>query len=265
MKKFIIIVVLFLFSTFTIASAIENQICGIGTRLLKDPFGKKTFILQVLPNSPAEKYNIPVGAEIIAVNDVKTKKYSLSQISEMIIGQEGTTVNLLIKYNGNKTNYAITRAKVNIPQAKVDKTFDLHWHQVVPDGMDDNYIPDQIAGKVSRDYYLQYVVPINYWYNRKISFKKGYDACMSYSKTEQNSCLMNLVNREITKTDNDRQMEMQQQMVRQQATQNFVNTMNQIQTNTNLNNINNSLQQQNFHLQNTNMQLYNINNSLRGW
>ena len=101
MRKLIIILTI-LFFTVTVASAIENQVCGIGARLLKDPFGKKTFNLQVLPNSPAEKYNLPVGAEIISVNDVKTKSYNISQISEMITGQEGTTVNLLIKYNGKK-------------------------------------------------------------------------------------------------------------------------------------------------------------------
>jgi Na+-translocating ferredoxin:NAD+ oxidoreductase RnfG subunit len=57
----------------------------------------------------------------------------------------------------------------------------------------------------------------------------------------------------------------QQQAIQQQARQNFINTMNQIQTNTNLNNINNSLQMQNMHLQNTNMQLFNINNSINRW
>lgn len=264
MKKFLVIISI-LFFALTMANAIENQICGIGARLLKDPYGKKTFILQVLPNSPAEKYNIPVGAEIISVNNIKTKSYTLPQITEMITGQEGTTVNILIKYNGSKTSYEITRAKVNVPQKKQDKNFDLHWNQVAPEGIDDIYIPDSIANRVSRNYYLQYVAPVNYWIERKIGFKKGYDACMSYSKVDQNSCLMNLVNREIAKTDNDRQIEIQQQIARQQATQNFVNTMNQIQTNNNLNNINNSLQQQNFQLQNTNMQLYNINNTLRGW
>ena len=105
----------------------------------------------------------------------------------------------------------------------------------------------------------------NYWANREDVFKNGYNACLTYPKNEQNACLMNLVNREIAKTDKDRQIEIQEQMARQQATQNFVNTMNQIQTNNNLNSINNSLQQQNFQLQNTNMHLYNINNTLRGW
>lgn len=266
MKKPFILSILLLFFIVQRAFAVENQICGIGAALLKDPFGKKTFITAVLPNSPAQQYNLPVGAEIISVNEVKTKPLSLDQIANMIIGEEGSKVNLLIKYNGNKTNYEIIRAKVNIPQEKVDKIFDIHWQQVVPEGLENKaYIPDEVASKVSRNYYSQVVAPTNYWAERKIGFKKGYDACMTYPKADQSSCLMNLVNREIAKTDSDRQAEIQEQMARQQATQNFVNTMNQIQTNTNLNNINNSLQQQNFNLMNTNMQLYNINNTLRGW
>lgn len=266
MKKLYLVLILSLFTFMSVAHAIENQICGIGAALLKDPFNKKTFISGVLHNSPMQQYNIPIGAEIIAVNDIKTKPYTLDQIVEMIKGEEGTKVNLLIKYNGNKTNYEITRAKINIPQEKEDKTFNVHCQQVAPEGLENQtYIPDEIARKVSRNYYEQVVVPTNYWAERKIGFKKGYDACMTYPKNDQNTCLMNLVNREIAKTDSDRQAEIQAQIAKQQATQNFVNVMNQIQTNTNLNNINNSLQQQNFNLMNTNMQLYNINNTLRGW
>lgn len=272
-KKICLFLIAILFTISTVAFAVENQLCGIGARLLKDPFGKKTFVLQVLPDSPAQKFNLPVGAEIVSVNDIKTKSYTLQEISKMIMGEEGTVVNLSIKINGKKANYAITRGKFNIPQTAEDKTFELHWRQVAPEGIEDNiYIPLEIASKVNRNYYQQYVAPTNYWVERKVGFKRGYDACMSYPKAEQNGCLMNLVNREVAKTDNDRQMEIQEQMARQQATQNFVNTMNQIQTNNNLNNINNSLQQQNFQLQNTNMQLhntnmhlYNINNTLRGW
>lgn len=264
MKKIFAIIFIFLFSL-AIANATENQLCGIGARILKDPFGKKTFILQVLPNSPAEKFNLPEGAEIISVDNVKTKSHSRDEIIKMILGEPGTVVNLKIKYNGKKSDYSITRGVFKVPQKNTDKKFDMHWHQVAPEGLDDIYIPETIAAKVSRYYYQQYIVPVNYWVERKISFKRGYDACMTYSKNEQNSCLMNLVNREIAKTDHDRQIEMQAQAARQQAAQNFINTMNQVQTNTNLNNINNSLQQQNFQLQNTNIQLYNLNNRLRGW
>lgn len=265
MKKLYIAFILLVLCLFQIADAVENQICGIGVLLLKDPFGKKTFIIGVLPNSPAQQSHLQIGAEIISVNGIKTKPLSLGQISSMITGQEGSKVNLLIKYNRNKTNYEITRAKVNIPQEEEDNTFVIHWQQVVPKGLENKtYIPDEVASKVSRSCYSQVVAPINYWAERKIGFKKGYDACMSYPKAEQNICLMNLVNREIAKTDSDTQVEIQEQMVKQQAVQSFVNTMNQIQTNTNLNNINNSLQQQNFNLMNTNRQLYNINNTLIG-
>ena len=52
---------------------------------------------------------------------------------------------------------------------------------------------------------------------------------------------MNLTNREINKTSQDRQIELQENMIRQQAIQNSINNFNQSQMNTNLQNINNNL------------------------
>ena len=52
---------------------------------------------------------------------------------------------------------------------------------------------------------------------------------------------MNLTNREINKTAQDRQIELQENMIRQQAIQNSINNFNQSQMNTSLQNINNNL------------------------
>ena len=72
---------------------------------------------------------------------------------------------------------------------------------------------------------------------------------MSYPASEQNACLINLTNREINKTAQDRHLEIQENMLRQQAIQNSINAVNQILMNNNLYNINNNLN--------------NINNKLR--
>jgi len=99
---------------------------------------------------------------------------------------------------------------------------------------------------------------IQYWFDRKKIFTKGYNACLSYPKNEQNSCLINLVNREIAQTEHDRQAELQEAMIQQQARQNYINDLNQ-------RSINNSLQDINNSIRNTNYNLNNINNSLRRW
>lgn len=258
MKKVIYILFCVLISTLcTFAS--ETELYGIGAKLIKDPFSKRTFILEVLPETNARKAGLPVGGEIISVDNIKTKSQPIEDIIKMIKGEKGTTVNLLVKYNKKKTNYEITREKININPHKTDKMFDLHWRQVVPEIYEKTqYIPISIASRTSKKYYYQVVLPVNYWADRKSRFKIGYEVCKEYPKSDQNSCFMNLVNREIAKTDNDRQIEIQQEMAYQQARQNFINSMHSVQTNNNLNNINNSIQQQN-------MYLNNINNSLRNW
>ena len=263
MKRFVL-VFLTIFLTFSIAKASEDQICGIGVSLIQDPYNKKIFVLKVLPNSSALEYNLPEGAEIIAVNDKKIKKMNKAQITNLIRGEEGTIVKLTIKYNNEQSIFEIPRKQFKIPE-KVQDKFELHWRQVAPANARIEPIPQNMINNMSKKWYNEVVPFTNYWLNRKTYFKNGYDACMTYPASEQNTCLMNLTNREINKTSQDKQIELQENMIKQQAVQNFINNMNQIQTNTNLNNINNTLQQRNFQLQNTNTQLYNINNTLMGW
>ena len=45
---------------------------------------------------------------------------------------------------------------------------------------------------------------------------------MTYPESERKACLMNLTNREINKTAQDRQIELQENMIRQQAIQNSI-------------------------------------------
>ena len=94
---------------------------------------------------------------------------------------------------------------------------------------------------MSKKWFNETVPIINYWIARKEKFRSGYNACMTYPESEQNACLMNLTNREINKTAQDRQIELQENMIRQQAFQNSINNFNQSQMNTNLQNINNNL------------------------
>ena len=245
------------------AFCVESEFAGIGTMLKKD--GNKIFVLKVLPDSPAQRAALQDGSEIIEINGEKIRKYPLEKTANILRGIAGTTVELIVKENGKKRVINIERSKIEINKASIDERFIAHWKQVVPADIANMNI-GHIYNNVRYSKKLQNEISyINYWENRKETFKNGYDACLTYSETEQNTCLMNLVNREIQKTEFDRQAELQERAMRQQAAQNFTNTMNQIQTNTNLNNINNSIQQQNLQLQNTNLQLYNINNSLRKW
>ena len=236
----------------------NDKFCGIGVQLYKDK--NKIFAIKVLKNSPAEKVYFPVGAEIIEIDNIKVKKMSIDDVQEMIRGENKTYVNVLAKSSSGKRIYKIQREPINLRKVAKNKNFENHWLQVVPQAYRQaeffSIVP-QYSNNLKSELYL-----INYWANRKLIFQKGYDTCMTYPKSEQNACLINLVNRENQRTHNDEQLEMQELMYRQQAIQNYINGMNQIQTNMNLQNINNSIQQNNFQLQQQNMQLWQINNSI---
>lgn len=218
----------------------QNAICGIGANLVQDPYNKKVFVFKTYQNSMALKCGLPEGAEIISVDDQKVKKLNINQVTELIRGEEGTKVKLVIKYNKEERIIEIPRAKFILPE-KVQDKFEIHWKQIAPINARIEPIPQNMINNMSKKWYVEVVPFTNYWLARKAEFKNSYDVCISYPASEQNACLINLTNREINKTAQDRQLEVQENMLRQQTIQNSINTVNQIQMNNNLYNINNNL------------------------
>lgn len=218
----------------------QNSICGIGANLVKDPYNKKVFVFKTFPNSMALKYGLPEGAEIISVNKQKVKKLDINQVSNLIRGEEGTTVNLVIRYNKEESQIEIPRAKFELPEKKQDN-FEIHWKQIAPINARIEPIPQNMINNMSKKWYAEVVPFTNYWLTRKAEFKNSYEVCMTYSISEQNTCLINLTNREINKTAQDKQLEVQENILRQQAIQNSINAINQIQMNNSLYNINSNL------------------------
>lgn len=217
MKKFLISLII-AGLVYTTAFA-DTNFFGIGTLLIRDIYNRKVFVRKVVPNSPAAKYGLPEGAEIISVDDKKVKKRSMNQVTNMIRGQEGTTVKLLIKNNNVKQVYEIPRGKVHIADNTNDR-FEILWAQIIPDKnaiLDP--IPHNMSVNMSEEYYNQLVPFVNYWAERKEQFKKGYNACMTYSEKSQESCLTELTKRELDKTAKDNEQELQKNMIRQQAAQ----------------------------------------------
>lgn len=112
-----------------------------------------------------------------------------------------------------------------------------------------------------------------YWYDRQDSFFKATNNCINkYVGNELGKCFCSIVEKQkdlnkslMQRLQEERDRAYQEAiikqnevMIRQQAIQSFTNSMNQIQRNQQLQNINNNLQWQNFHLQ-------NINNGIRGF
>ena len=73
MKKLIILLLFLSFLTIRQAFAMQQDFYGIGAKIIKD-YNKKAYIAMLLPNSPAEKANLPLGGELLFVNETPTKK-----------------------------------------------------------------------------------------------------------------------------------------------------------------------------------------------
>ncbi len=246
MKKLLII-------SFLISLILQNIACAeaplgdIGANIVKDPYNKKVFVVKILQNSTAQQFGLPEGAQIISINDQKVKKLNLEQITNLLQGEIDTKVKLVIKYNKKESILEIPRAQLIAPK-KADDKFEIHWKQVVPINANLDPIPTNMEKSMSKSWHSEVVYFKNYWTSRKAEFKNGYDGCMSYPQNEQNSCLMNLTNREINKTAQDKQLRIQENILRQQTIQNSMNNLNQMQINNNLYNINNRLREMDYRL-----------------
>ncbi|MCX7919600.1 MAG: PDZ domain-containing protein [bacterium] len=82
--------------SFSISLAIAEEIGfgGLGIQISQD--GNRFTILGVLPNTPAEKAELPTGASIVAINGEPTAGKTLEEIVAQLRGEVGTSVRLTI-------------------------------------------------------------------------------------------------------------------------------------------------------------------------
>ncbi len=209
-KKILCALVVTLFCTisFSAKASASCPFSGIGAKLIQDPYNKKIFVEEIYSSTPAQMAGVPVGGQILAVNKKRVWWKKLSNVVKDIRGEQGSEVVLTIKFNKVKKDYVIKRNIITLPDEPRDK-YNLHWKQIAPVGLDLCYISENITKNLSRKYRKELLSYQNYWCQRRAAFDYGYDACMTYEKSIQNTCLMNLVNREVTRTAMDQKFSKQ--------------------------------------------------------
>lgn len=92
---------------------VDGSYVGIGATVgLKD--GKK-YIVSIFSNSPAEKANLKVGDIFVKVNDKEVDSISLEELTNLIKGEEGSQVKVLVSREGENIEKTITRSSIEIP------------------------------------------------------------------------------------------------------------------------------------------------------
>ncbi|MEO6879206.1 MAG: S41 family peptidase, partial [Gemmatimonadaceae bacterium] len=67
---------------------------GLGMLIQQDPTTKALEVVQVYPNSPAEEYGIRENDHIVKVGPLSTTGWTITQVSDSLLGTPGTKVNV---------------------------------------------------------------------------------------------------------------------------------------------------------------------------
>ena len=92
---------------------LDGSYVGIGATIQFSETGNK--VIELFENSPAEKAGLKVGDIIIGVNGVGVSGYSASELSNLLVGDNGTTVELKIKRGEEVKDFSFMRGIVTIP------------------------------------------------------------------------------------------------------------------------------------------------------
>ncbi len=93
----------------------ESKYTGIGIKFtVLDSF---PYIIEVLPNSPAEKAGLKIGDKILKINNIQTAGKSLKQLQILLSGDKNTEVKLTIKNltEPGKKTILLQRQKIDYP------------------------------------------------------------------------------------------------------------------------------------------------------
>jgi carboxyl-terminal processing protease len=94
--------------------SLSNELIGIGVQI--DLTGPQPVVIAPIDGSPAYEAGIQPGDVIIAVDGVETAEVEPTEVGELIRGEEGTDVTLVLRHQDDTETYevTITRSRITI-------------------------------------------------------------------------------------------------------------------------------------------------------
>lgn len=93
-------------------NSIRGSLKGIGIQIAtKDG---KLMVIAPIEDSPAEKAGLMADDEILEINGTSTKGLTIDKAADKIRGEEGTTVELLVKRKADVQKYTIVRKEIEL-------------------------------------------------------------------------------------------------------------------------------------------------------
>ena len=122
---------------------------GIGAIIHKKP-GENVVINEPYAGSPAEKYGLRCGDEIIEIDGVATKGLETKESSDRMKGKPGTTVTFKIKkvHTGDTLVIPVVRERIHFPDIEYAGMLDDTTGYILQTGFTDN-VSGEIRNKVN--------------------------------------------------------------------------------------------------------------------
>lgn len=99
--------------TFNFNQRIDGSYVGIGATISYSEAGN--YIIEIFENSPAQEGGLQLGDIILSVDGTSVVGYTLSELSPLLIGDEGTKVKIKVQRDDKQKTVTITRGIVVIP------------------------------------------------------------------------------------------------------------------------------------------------------
>lgn len=99
--------------TFDFNQRVNGKYIGIGATVSYTKENGNT-VIEIFKDSPADKAGLKVGDRILEVGDTDVSSYTLSELSALLVGDEGTKVRVVVQREDSKKTFMITRGEVVI-------------------------------------------------------------------------------------------------------------------------------------------------------
>lgn len=99
--------------TFDFNQRVNGKYIGIGATVSYTEENGNT-VIEIFEDSPADKAGLKVGDRILEVGDTDVSSYTLSELSALLVGDEGTKIRVVVQREDSKKTFMITRGEVVI-------------------------------------------------------------------------------------------------------------------------------------------------------
>jgi carboxyl-terminal processing protease len=95
----------------------RGDFVGVGISIIKNA-QDEIEVVSPLEDTPAYRAGIQAGDIIVRADDIVLKEHSLNKVVTMITGEEGTSVTLTVRRDGEELQFPLVRSKVKIRSVK---------------------------------------------------------------------------------------------------------------------------------------------------